>query len=73
MNWNPSGPSDNQSRETTAQYGFFDLLKKPVEIYVFVDPLCPECWSLEPILKKLAIEYGRFLQSDRFLTGDSPE
>lgn len=69
MNWNPSGPSDNQSRETTAQYGFFDLLKKPVEIYVFVDPLCPECWSLEPILKKLAIEYGRFFTIRPILSG----
>src|SRR5699024_1766698 len=37
-----------------------DYIKKPLEIYVFVDPLCPECWSLEPYIKKLSIEYGRF-------------
>ncbi|TXL64102.1 DsbA family protein [Cerasibacillus terrae] len=29
-------------------------------MYVFVDPLCPECWSLEPYLRKLSLEYGRF-------------
>ncbi|MCM3108114.1 protease adaptor protein SpxH [Bacillus velezensis] len=34
--------------------------KKPLEIYMFVDPLCPECWSLEPAIKKLKIKYGRF-------------
>lgn len=36
-------------------------MKKPIEIYFFLDPLCSECWSLEPYLKKLLIEYGRFL------------
>jgi predicted DsbA family dithiol-disulfide isomerase len=33
---------------------------KKIEIYVFIDPLCPECWGLEPMLKKLLIEYGRY-------------
>lgn len=45
---------------TSHQYSFFDFVQKPIEIYVFIDPLCPECWSLEPYLKKLSIEYGRF-------------
>ncbi|MDL4842933.1 ClpXP adapter SpxH family protein [Aquibacillus rhizosphaerae] len=69
MIWNPSGPSNKQETNTTAQYGFFDLLKKPVELYVFVDPLCPECWSLEPYLKKLSIEYGRFFTIRTILSG----
>ncbi|RLQ97179.1 ClpXP adapter SpxH family protein [Falsibacillus albus] len=34
--------------------------KKPLEIYMFIDPLCPECWALEPIVKKLQIRYGRY-------------
>ena len=34
--------------------------KKPIEIYMFIDPLCPECWALEPIIKKLQIEYGKY-------------
>ncbi|MRH43394.1 DsbA family protein [Aquibacillus halophilus] len=69
MSWNPSGPSNNQKSKPKAQYGFFDLLKKPVEIYVFIDPLCPECWSLEPYLKKLTIEYGRFFTIRPILSG----
>ncbi|GAA5416630.1 UPF0413 protein GK0824 [Paraliobacillus ryukyuensis] len=56
MSWNLSGPS----KQTTAQLSYFDFLQKPIEIYIFVDPLCPECWSLEPLLKKLMLEYGRF-------------
>ncbi|MBS4161458.1 DsbA family protein, partial [Klebsiella pneumoniae] len=34
--------------------------QKPMEIYMFVDPLSPECWALEPAIKKLKIRYGRF-------------
>lgn len=43
--------------------------KKPLEIYFFIDPLCPECWALEPILKKLQIEYGRYFSIKHVLIG----
>lgn len=43
--------------------------KKPIEIYMFIDPLCPECWALEPILKKLRIEYGRYFSIKYVLSG----
>lgn len=33
---------------------------KPIEIYSFIDPVCPECWGLEPITRKLFIEYGQY-------------
>lgn len=42
---------------------------KPIEIYVFVDPLCPECWSLEPVIKKLHAEYGRYISIKHVLSG----
>ncbi len=45
------------------------LEKKPVEIYMFIDPLCPECWGLEPILKKLQIEYGHYFTLRHVLSG----
>ncbi|WP_370521785.1 ClpXP adapter SpxH family protein [Virgibacillus sp. MSP4-1] len=51
------------------QYGFSDLLNKPIEIYTFIDPLCPECWSLEPYLKKLKLEYGRFFKIKPIISG----
>jgi predicted DsbA family dithiol-disulfide isomerase len=43
--------------------------KKPIEIYMFIDPLCPECWAIEPILKKLKIEYGQYLSIKHVLSG----
>ncbi|WP_412888664.1 ClpXP adapter SpxH family protein [Bacillus sp. 1P06AnD] len=43
--------------------------KKPIEIYIFVDPLCPECWALEPVLKKLQMEYGSIINFKHVLSG----
>ena len=57
---NPKFTSKQQS------YGYD---KKPLEIYMFIDPLCPECWALEPILKKLHIEYGRYFSLKHVLSG----
>lgn len=36
---------------------------------MFIDPLCPECWALEPIIKKLRIEYGRYFSLKHVLSG----
>lgn len=60
MSWNQTGFNSSNQTNTSPKYSFFDFIQKPIEVYVFVDPLCPECWSLEPYLKKLSIEYGRF-------------
>ncbi len=59
-------------------YDFYDWLhahhcsllgKKPIEIYVFIDPLCPQCWGMEPILKKLKMEYGNIINIKHVLSG----
>lgn len=52
-----SGSSDNQTCSLTKATKKI----KPIEVYSFLDPVCPECWGLEPIIKKLAIEYGDYL------------
>ncbi|PSL50910.1 putative DsbA family dithiol-disulfide isomerase [Salsuginibacillus halophilus] len=54
------GP-DDCSTETNTKHG-------RVELYVFTDPLCPECWAFEPVLKKLKMEYGHFITCRFFLT-----
>lgn len=43
--------------------------QKPLEIYLFIDPLCPQCWALEPVLKKLQIEYGKYFTLKHILSG----
>lgn len=35
---------------------------KPIELYTFIDPLCAECWAVEPIFKKLQVEYGDYFR-----------
>ncbi|WP_281249095.1 ClpXP adapter SpxH family protein [Halobacillus massiliensis] len=67
MSWKSLNSSNEQSG---ASSGFFDLLNKPIEMYVFIDPLCPECWSLEPVIKKLTIEYGRFFTLRPIISGN---
>jgi predicted DsbA family dithiol-disulfide isomerase len=43
--------------------------QKPLEIYSVIDPLCPECWSLEPVLKKLQAQYGQYFTLRHFVSG----
>ncbi|SFE07732.1 Predicted dithiol-disulfide isomerase, DsbA family [Bacillus sp. OV194] len=42
---------------------------KPLELYSVIDPLCPECWALEPILKKLQVEYGQYFTLRHIIGG----
>ena len=36
------------------------VVNKPLEMYVFLDPLCPTCWDMQPTLRKLQVEYGQY-------------
>ncbi|RYG72115.1 DsbA family protein [Lentibacillus lipolyticus] len=69
MRWNQTELFRSSKTDTSSKYSYIDFVQKPVEIYVFVDPLCPECWSLEPYLKKLSVEYGRFFTLQPILSG----
>ena len=33
---------------------------RPIELYVFIDPLCHDCWTIQPILRKLQVDYERY-------------
>lgn len=43
---------------------------KLLEVYVFIDPLCPECWALEPVIKKMKMEYGPYLTINLVLANE---
>ncbi len=43
--------------------------QKPLEIYLFVDPICPKCWALGPIMKKLMMEYEPYIRIKHVLRG----
>jgi len=34
---------------------------KRIQVMYFTDPICSTCWIIQPLLKKLKLEYGRYL------------
>lgn len=48
------------SSERNVNYPPTDYINKPIIIYYFIDPFCETCWDIEPILKKITMEYGAF-------------
>ncbi|HBZ10176.1 MAG TPA: DsbA family protein [Bacillus bacterium] len=47
-----------------------NVRNKPIEIYVFIDPFCEECWLLNPIIKKLQLQYGDYFTLKQVLCGN---
>ena len=35
--------------------------KKPIEVLYFTDPICSTCWIIQPMIRKLKLEYGAYL------------
>lgn len=50
--------------------GTSNTAKKALEIYTFIDPICPECWAFEPTLKKLVLEYGHYFKIRFIVAGN---
>lgn len=70
MSWQqPELPSSNHTSTSADYNGYIDYIKKPVEIYVFIDPFSEVCWSLQTYIKKLTIEYGRFFTTRPIVSG----
>ncbi|MEG0473067.1 MAG: DsbA family protein [Solibacillus sp.] len=36
---------------------------KPIELYIFIDPLCPEAFAMQGTLRKLQVEYEHYFTS----------
>ncbi|MFC4353636.1 DsbA family protein [Chryseomicrobium palamuruense] len=43
---------------------------KPIEIYAFLDPLCPDSWRFQLTLKRLQIDYGHYFTLRVILSTD---
>ncbi|TDQ42139.1 ClpXP adapter SpxH family protein [Aureibacillus halotolerans] len=46
---------------------------KPLEIYMFIDPLSTCCWGLEPVMKKLMVHYGSYFRFRHVIGGQFPK
>ncbi len=46
--------------------------KKPIQILYFTDPICSTCWIIQPLLRKLQLEYGEFINIEYRMGGLLP-
>ncbi len=45
---------------------------KPLKITYFTDPICSSCWVLQPLLRKLLLEYDDYIEIDYHMGGLLP-
>ncbi|MGE6353491.1 DsbA family protein [Flavobacterium sp. NPDC079362] len=46
---------------------------KSVKIVYYTDPICSSCWGIEPQLRKLKLEYGKYIDIDYRMGGLLPD
>lgn len=46
--------------------------EKRVQITYFTDPICSTCWAIQPVLRKLELEYGNQIEIDYRMGGLLP-
>ncbi len=49
-----------------------DELIKPLKVLYFTDPVCSSCWVIQPILRKLKLEYDDYLNIEYHMGGLLP-
>lgn len=47
-------------------------VKKPLKILYFTDPICSTCWVIQPILRKLMLEYDEYIEFEYRMGGLLP-
>lgn len=45
---------------------------KPIQVTYFTDPICSTCWIIQPALRKMQLEYGKFLNIHYVMGGLLP-
>ncbi len=46
--------------------------KKPIQVLYFTDPICSTCWIIQPLLRKLTLEYGKYINIEYRMGGLLP-
>jgi 2-polyprenyl-6-methoxyphenol hydroxylase-like FAD-dependent oxidoreductase/predicted DsbA family dithiol-disulfide isomerase len=58
---NPSNKSDDDITVPLIkkrEVGSIPGKSKPIQVLYFTDPICSTCWVIQPVLRKLELEYG---------------
>jgi len=45
---------------------------KPIQVLYFTDPICSTCWIIQPLLRKLSLEYGKYINVEYRVGGLLP-
>ncbi len=45
---------------------------KPIQVQYFTDPICSTCWIIQPLLRKLTLEYGKYIHIEYRMGGLLP-
>ncbi len=45
---------------------------KPIKIVYFTDPICSACWGIEPQLRRMKMEYGKYIEIEYCMGGLLP-
>jgi predicted DsbA family dithiol-disulfide isomerase len=48
------------------------LSEKPIKIIYFTDPICSACWGIEPQLRRMKMEYGKYIEIEYCMGGLLP-
>lgn len=46
--------------------------KKPIQVLYFTDPICSTCWIIQPLLRKLSLEYEPYINIEYRMGGLLP-
>lgn len=46
--------------------------EKPIKIIYFTDPICSACWGIEPQLRRMKMEYGKYIDIEYCMGGLLP-
>jgi len=55
--------NDKQFKTESIKHPEHNCTKKAIELYVFIDPLCKNCWDFSTLLKKFHLEYGQYFST----------
>lgn len=47
----------------------FNQPKKTISLYYATDPICSHCWAIEPVLRRLIVQYGHYFHFHPIMGG----